>query len=167
MPMYPADLSAAINMPVSAMNQDYVRRHVESGKPIVVDKASIFYKPFYDLPGWETVVNNWAVNNNTPRVFFINFRGLSQVTWASFGHEELDAVTPTVLTDQQRALVEGLQGKISFYNQPRVMDVERGLWDVNRFRHAGNLTPEAPQAVRDRFCKTTRLLLTWGFSIEL
>jgi hypothetical protein len=46
------------------------------------------------------------------------------------------------------------------------VDVERGLWDYKGFRDLGNLSEDAPSHLREKFRKTTKLLLAWGMRLE-
>ncbi|KAF4782144.1 hypothetical protein HER10_EVM0008257 [Colletotrichum scovillei] len=134
---------------------------------IKVDPSTIFYRPIHTLANWETICNDWAVEKTKTYSYSIDFDGLPGVTWAELGHEGLDAVESPKLKNDQQALVDQLQGKIIFYGKPKVLDVERGMWDVKQLRQAGNLSPYAPETVRHKFCKTTKLLLSWGYDIEL
>jgi hypothetical protein len=50
---------------------------------------------------------------------------------------------------------------------PAAVDVERGLWDYKGFRDLGNLSEDAPAYLREKFCRTTKLLLAWGMCLEI
>ncbi|RKK76445.1 hypothetical protein BFJ71_g16937 [Fusarium oxysporum] len=155
-------------MACSAMSDDFVRRAMLNGnQKIELDPADIFYRPAYSLPNWEMVVNHWSDDKVKPYSFKIDFSGLADVTWESMGHKKLDNVHVPKLNKVQRELLKKLKGKVIFYGKPQVLDVERGLWDVKQLLQAGKLSKFAPDSVKHKFCKTTRMLLCWGYDIEL
>jgi hypothetical protein len=160
-------------MRCSAVSADFVRFMRENKKPYPITEPDTVLLPFYGLPGYQTICNNWTIISPNsisanPVSYAIDLNQLdTPPTWASLGHPTLDAV-PSALTPAQAALLAEIEATITFHEPPRAFDVQRGLWDSPMFRaYAACLSPRAPPVVGEPFCKTTRFLLTKGFDITL
>jgi hypothetical protein len=149
------------------MNDDFVRFAVLKRTCIHVDPQTIFYQPLHTLPAWTMICNSWVDNGGQAYSYPIDLKGLDDVTWESLGHKGIDAAKPQSLTNRQRELLAQLKAEVIFHGRPRVIDVERGLWDVNAPRELGRLSAAAPRVLKDGFCKTTKFLMCWRFEIVL
>jgi hypothetical protein len=157
-------------MPCEAMSQDYIYRAYLAGKPITSDPRDIYYRPLYSLPDYDHICNNWS-NSSTSledQVYPISLdpKSLQATTWASLGHPALDQASPVTLTATQAQLWSQATATITFKGKPAVVDVARGMWDVNTSLMP-KLSPSAPAEIRQPFVETTKLLLAWGLEIKL
>jgi hypothetical protein len=93
---------------------------------------------------------------------------LDTLTWARLGHPDMDAAKPLNINPNTVALHKSINIQLWFMGgTPAAVDVERGLWDYKGFRDLGILSEDAPSYLREKFCKTTKLLLTWGMRLEI
>jgi len=157
-------------MPCEAMSQDYIYRAYLAGKPITSDPRDIYYRPLYSLPDYDHICNNWANSSTSLRnqeyPISLDPKLLQSTTWASLGHPALDQGSPVTLTVTQKQLLSQATATVTFKGKPAVVDVDRGMWDVNT-NLMPKLSPSAPAEIRQPYVKTTKLLLAWGLEINI
>ena len=155
-------------MPCSAISEDYIRREGH----IKVDPSTIYYRPAYSIANWEMICNSWAGRfKRLDGPYNINFRNLQDIKtwpWEYLGHKDLDSAKPLSLSETDQQVYDQLDATITFKGgRPAVVDVNRGLWDVKALRSTMTpLSKTAPAVVAKPFCKTTKLLLSFGFEIK-
>lgn len=157
-------------MPCTTANPDFVHSTANGKAKAAVDSTNTYYRPFHQLPNWETICNTWideSGDRSKDTKFDINFQDLVDVTWKSFGHTELDSAPPMKLNGEDMAAISQLRGHINFIGKPMAIDVERGLWDIKGLRYLEPLSETAPRVVTQPFCKTTKFLMAQGFDIVL
>ncbi|KAF7593407.1 hypothetical protein BBP40_011509 [Aspergillus hancockii] len=141
------------NMPVAALNDDAVR---SSGK-LTAEPKDIYYRPFYSIADWHITCNNWIALYRTTdfsKSYEIDLRGVYEKKGAALGHPQLDQATGEHLSDQQLDIFDKLEFSITFNGDPVVVDVDRGLWDVQPLRRGmGSSVDDPPSEVHEKFCK--------------
>lgn len=140
-----------------------------------IDSKLLYYRPLYNLPGFETTVLQWnafwAQVPEATREQIAMPLAVWDRKWKTLGHPLLDEVEPAeTLTPAQKDYIMKLDATITFLYKPTAVDVYRGLWDVSdfgRFRREHPLPPSAPGDLKAPVCKTTSMIMTWGIEIEL
>ncbi|KAJ8117460.1 hypothetical protein OPT61_g1352 [Boeremia exigua] len=156
------------NMPCYAMDLDYVRESELNNGRLHLDQRDIYYRPFYSLTDYERTCNNWN-KPSLPRTsvsYPISLDPRELGTWAELGHGALDKSSATTFTTEQADLLASVKATITFSCKPAVISVERGLWDVVPLK-SSCLSIAAPSYLKRPFMKTTKLLITKGFDIDI
>lgn len=155
-------------MKVIAIDEDWLSHPIQDA----VDSKYIFYRPEYVLPDYQTTALNWIKQgiSSFTRVgpYEIPLVNIWDRSWSDLGHSLLDSAQPNEkLTPESKDFINSLTATMTFLQPPYAADIHRGVWDINDLRRSFPLKPDAPQMVKNQFCKTTRLILAWGLEIEL
>lgn len=155
-------------MPCYAIDLDYVRENQVNNGNLHLDPRDIYYRPFYSLTDYERTCNNWNKLNLPPTdvTYPISLDQKDLGTWAELGHEALDATEVSGFSSAQAELLATVTASITFRSKPAVINIDRGFWDVVPLRQIA-LAATAPSYLKEPFMKTTKLLITKGFDIDI
>lgn len=163
-------------MPVIATDDDWLQKlRLNPGldPKDSFDPKLVYYRPQYTLPQYQATVDSW--NKNGPRSdlkrdgpYMIPLANIWDESWSDLGHPLLDKAKPKEnLTAEQKDFINQLTATLTFLQDPYMNNISRGVWDMTKLRGTFPLLDNAPKAIQDPICKTSKLYLTWGIEIEL
>lgn len=137
------------------------------------DPKDIYFRPLYELEDYNSRYQSWLNGAwQRPAIWDgphpISMAGARMRDWASLGHPGLDSLPTQLGRDDIDALLDKTKITISYQGgRPAWFDVSRGLWDMTTILGRTQLPAEAPSYMRERFCKTTKLIMAYGCRIDV
>lgn len=164
------------NMPCIALSEDFIySAKAQAGSPLVVNPKDVYYRPFYNLPGFNLICNAWQYTQTDPAtatrfgpIPISLLDAIDNRSWSDLGHPGLDKAKALKLSDAERELLKTLRVTLTFIGEPATIDVNRGFWDVPNVRTALPRVAETlPPVVSRPFCKTIKMMLAWAIEISV
>ncbi|EPS40118.1 hypothetical protein H072_6055 [Dactylellina haptotyla CBS 200.50] len=174
------------NMPCTSSSKSLAQRvqEAQSGKDYEGDtSADLFYKPKYNINGYEDAVGLWSENyhkNKKPETLFaLSLDDLADtaVDWGSLGFPNIDSkkdegVSPkdTVLSvaTADRTLTPKVDDIIISVTDLQAFDISRGNWENPDFKSCfPKLRADAPLRLSSQIVRPCALLFGYGLKIQL